>query len=208
MKEFKVLNKETLQEGYAFLAEKEPQFKKILKEKNYQINPFNKKEGFEGLIGLIVEQQLSVASANAIFGRVKALVKPFKPKVFLQTDEKKFKEAGLSKQKINYCCGIASLIEKKELDLNGLAKKEDAEVIKELIKVRGIGEWTAQCYLMACLKRLDGWPASDLGLIVAIQRLKNLEARPDYLTIEKMSEPWSPYRTVAALILWSTYDKE
>ena len=71
MKEFKVLNKETLQEGYAFLGEKEPQFKKILEEKNYQINPFSKKEGFEGLISLIVEQQLSVASANAIFGRVK-----------------------------------------------------------------------------------------------------------------------------------------
>jgi DNA-3-methyladenine glycosylase II len=74
--------------------------------------------------------------------------------------------------------------------------------------VRGIGEWTAQCYLMACLKRLDGWPSSDLGLIVAIQRLNGLEDRPDYLTIEKMSEPWSPYRTLAALILWSTYDKE
>ena len=137
MKEFKVLNKETLQEGYAFLAEKEPQFKKILKEKNYQINPFNKKEGFEGLISLIVEQQLSVASANAIFGRVKALVKPFKPKVFLQTDIEKFKEAGLSKQKIDYCCGIAALIENKELDLNGLAKKEDAESESHFVRISG-----------------------------------------------------------------------
>ena len=61
---------------------------------------------------------------------------------------------------------------------------------------------------MACLKRLDAWPSSDLGLIVAIQRLKNLKERPDYLTIEKMSETWAPYRSIAALILWSTYDKE
>ena len=208
MNEYKVINKKTLAEGFTFLSEKEPQFKKILEEKNYQINPFNKPEGFEGLISLIVEQQLSVASANAIFGRVKILVQPFTPKVFLQIEASKFKEAGLSKQKIDYCCGIATLIENKELDLESLSKKEDSEIIKELIKVRGIGEWTAQCYLMACLKRLDGWPASDLGLIVAIQRLKNLESRPDYLTIEKMSEPWSPYRTIAALILWSTYDKE
>ena len=109
-----------------------------------------------------------------------------------------------------FCLNLKTflLIINKELDLNGLSKKADSEVIKELVKVRGIGEWTAQCYLMACLKRLDGWPSSDLGLIVAIQRLNGLEDRPDYLTIEKMSEPWSPYRTLAALILWSTYDKE
>ena len=62
--------------------------------------------------------------------------------------------------------------------------------------------------LMACLKRIDAWPSSDLGLIVAIQRLKGMQERPDYLTIEKIAEPWSPFRTVAALILWSTYDKE
>ncbi len=208
MTDYKVLNEKTLQEGFSFLAKKEPKFKKILEEKNYKINPFNKKEGFEGLISLIVEQQLSVASANAIFGRLKLLVKPFKPAAFLEIDTVKFKEAGLSKQKIDYCSGIANLIINKELDLDGLSKKTDSEVIKELVKVRGIGEWTAQCYLMACLKRLDGWPSSDLGLIVAIQRLNGLKDRPDYLTIEKMSEPWSPYRTLAALILWSTYDKE
>ena len=208
MKEFKVINESTLQEGFSFLAKKEPKFKKVLEEKNYQINPFNKEEGFEGLINLIVEQQLSVASANAIFTRIKALVEPFNPEVFIKIDAVKFKEAGLSKQKIDYCCGIANLIIKKELDLSGLAMKDDSEVIKELVKVRGVGEWTAQCYLMACLKRLDGWPSTDLGLIVAIQRIYALETRPDYLTIEKMSEPWSPFRTLAALILWSTYDKE
>ncbi|MFL2707146.1 MAG: DNA-3-methyladenine glycosylase family protein [Gammaproteobacteria bacterium] len=208
MKEFKTLNNKTLQEGFSYLANKEPKFKKILEEKNYEINPFSKQTGFEGLISLIVEQQLSVASAKAIFGRVKSMVKPFNPIEFLKIDPRKFKAAGLSKQKIDYCFGIANKIINKELDLEGLTKKEDSEVTKELVKIRGIGEWTAQCYLMACLKRLDAWPASDLGLIVAIQRIKGLNERPDYLTIEKMSEPWSPYRSIAALILWSTYDKE
>ena len=205
---FKTLDKKTLQEGFLYLSRKEPRFKKILEEKNYKINPFSKADGFEGLISLIVEQQLSVASAKAIFGRIKALVKPFKPIQFLAIDPKEFKKAGLSKQKIEYCNGIANKIIDKELNLKELSKKEDSEVIKELTKVRGIGEWTAQCYLMACLKRLDGWPSTDLGLIVAIQRIYELEDRPDYLTIEKMSEPWSPFRTLAALILWSTYDKE
>ena len=76
MKKFKTLNKVTLQEGFEYLSKKEPQFKKILKEKNYEIAPFSKKDGFEGLISLIVEQQLSVASAKAIFGRIKKLVIP------------------------------------------------------------------------------------------------------------------------------------
>ena len=208
MKKFKTLNKVTLYEGFEYLSEKEPEFKKILKEKNYKIAPFSKKDGFEGLISLIVEQQLSVASAKAIFGRVKKLVNPFNAKKFLEVQPSKFKQAGLSKQKIDYCTGIANKIIDKELNLKLLADKEDQEVIKELTKIRGIGDWTAQCYLMACLKRLDAWPSSDLGLLVAIQRLKKLGERPDYLTIEKMSETWAPYRSIAALILWSTYDKE
>lgn len=208
MKKFKTLNKATLQQGFDFLSEKEPAFKRILEEKNYDINPFSKKSGFEGLIGLIIEQQLSVASAKAIFKRLKKLVVPFEPEAFLKVDIQSFKEAGLSKQKIDYCSGIAEKIKNKELDLNSLSQKEDSEVVEELIKIRGIGDWTAQCYLMACLKRLDAWPSSDLGLIVAIQRLRGMKERPDYLTIEKISESWTPFRTVAALILWSTYDKE
>ena len=205
---FKTLDKNTLQEGFLYLSKKEPEFKRILIEKNYKINLFNKADGFEGLISLIVEQQLSVASAKAIFGRLKDLVKPFKPIKFLAIDPQEFKKAGLSKQKIDYCNGIANKIINKELNLKELTDKEDSEVITELTKIKGIGEWTAQCYLMACLKRLDAWPSSDLGLLVAIQRLKGLKNRPDYLTIEKMSEPWSPYRSIAALILWSTYDKD
>tara|TARA_Y100000768_G_scaffold133815_1_gene99635 strand:- start:4752 stop:5378 length:627 start_codon:yes stop_codon:yes gene_type:complete len=208
MKEFKLLDKNTLHEGYKYLAKKEKFFKKVLEQKNYKINPFSKKEGFEGLISLIVEQQLSVASATAIFKRIKSLVKPFNPEEFIKIGSEEYKKAGLSKQKIDYCKGIAKKIIDKELDLKSLKKKDDHHVVQELVKIRGIGEWTAQCYLMACLRRLDAWPSSDLGLIVAIQRFKGLDQRPDNLTIEKMSEPWSPYRSIAALILWSTYDKE
>ena len=123
MTKFKLLNKETLKEGFDFLAKKEPGFKKVLEEKNYEINPFSKKDGFEGLISLIVEQQLSVASAQAIFGRMKILVKPFSPEKFLSVNPKKFKEAGLSKQKIDYCSGIAKKIVDNELDLKALKKK-------------------------------------------------------------------------------------
>ena len=73
-------------------------------------------------------------------------------------------------------------------------------------RVKGIGEWTAQCYLLGCMSRLDAWPASDLGLQVAIQKIKGLEKKPKRLTIEEIADPWKPFRSVAALILWSSYD--
>ena len=115
---------------------------------------------------------------------------------------------GNDRQKIKYCKGIANNIISGDLDLESLEKKEDSEVIEELVQIKGIGEWTAKCYLLSCLKRIDGWPAADLGLMVAIQKLKGMKERPKQLTIEEIAEPWSPYRSVAALLLWSTHDKE
>ena len=203
-----ILNDQTLNDAFKHLIKEEPLFKKVLEDKNYKINLFNKKKGFEGLISLIVEQQLSVASAKAIFNRIKDLIKPFTAKKFIEIKETDLKKAGLSSQKINYCKGIANKINSGDLNLKKLEKKSDAEAIKELVKIKGIGEWTAKCYLLGCLKRIDIWPSSDLGIIVAIQKLKNMEERPKELTIEEIAEPWSPYRSVAALLLWSTYDKE
>ena len=203
-----ILNDQTLNDAFKHLIKEEPLFKKVLEDKNYNINLFNKKKGFEGLISLIVEQQLSVASAKAIFNRIKDLIKPFTAKKFIEIKETDLKKAGLSSQKINYCKGIANKIISGDLNLKKLEKKSDAEAIKELVKIKGIGEWTAKCYLLGCLKRIDIWPSSDLGIIVAIQKLKDMEERPKELTIEEIAEPWSPYRSVAALLLWSTYDKE
>ena len=208
MKGKETLNDQTLNNAFVHLIKKEPLFKAVIEEKNYKINLFNKKKGFEGLVNLIVEQQLSVASAKAIFNRMKELIKPFTPKKFIEVKEVDLKKVGLSFQKINYCRGISKKIIHGDLNLKNLEEMSDADAIKELVKIKGIGEWTAKCYLLGCLKRIDIWPSSDLGLIVAIQRLKGMEERPKELTIEEIAEPWSPYRSVAALLLWSTYDKE
>ncbi len=207
MNRTRILNKRTICEGYDYLSKIEPAFEKILIEKNFNIPTFERKEGFEGIICLITEQQLSVASAEAIFKRIKKLVCPFTPENFLKEEDEQLKNTGLSRQKVDYCNGIAKKIIDKELNLTLLKKKDDDEVIKELTKIKGIGEWTAKCYLMACLKRIDIWPSSDLGLIVAVQKIKNLKDRPDFLTLDKIANSWSPYRSIAALILWSIYDK-
>ena len=130
-----ILNDQTLNDAFNYLIEKEPLFKKVLEEKNYEINPFNKKKGFEGLISLIVEQQLSVASAKAIFNRIKKLIKPFTARKFIEVKEADLKKAGLSFQKINYCKGIANKIISGDLNLKKLEKKSDSEVIEELVKI-------------------------------------------------------------------------
>ena len=208
MKDKEILNDQSLKKVFKHLIQKEPLFKHVLEQKNYEIKLFNKKKGFEGLDSLIVDQQLSVASARAIFKRMKELIEPFTAKNFIQVSETDLRNAGLSYQKIKYCKGIANNIISGDLDLESLEKKEDSEVIEELVKIKGIGEWTAKCYLLSCLKRIDVWPAADLGLMVAIQKLKGMKERPKQLTIEEIAEPWSPYRSVAALLLWSTHDKE
>ena len=208
MSKIQKLNNRTLALGIKHLKKVDSDFKEILRDRNDQINSFKKTGGFEGLISLIVEQQLSVASAKAIFSRVKLVCGDFEASSFLRIKEEELKATGLSHQKVTYCRNVAEAVINKTLDFKKLEKMSDQEVVEMLVKIKGIGEWTAQCYLMACMKRLDAWPSSDLGLIVAIQKIKKINERPKSLTIEKMAEPWKPYRSIAALLLWSTYDKD
>ena len=208
MSKIQKLNNRTLALGIKHLKKVDSDFKEILRDRNDQINSFKKTGGFEGLISLIVEQQLSVASAKAIFSRVKLVCGDFEASSFLKIKEDELKATGLSRQKVTYCRNVAEAVINKTLDFKKLEKMSDQEVVEMLVKIKGIGEWTAQCYLMACMKRLDAWPSSDLGLIVAIQKIKKINERPKSLTIEKMAEPWKPYRSIAALLLWSTYDKD
>ena len=207
MNKIQKLNNRTLALGINHLKKVDSDFKTILRDRDDQINTFKKTGGFEGLISLIVEQQLSVASAKAIFSRVKLICGDFEATTFLRISEEELKATGLSRQKV---LGIKSLeaVVNKTLDFKKLEKMADQEVVAKLVQIKGIGEWTAQCYLMACMKRLDAWPSSDLGLIVAIQKIKKIKERPKSLTIEKIAEPWKPYRSIAALLLWSTYDKD
>jgi DNA-3-methyladenine glycosylase II len=208
MNKIQKLNNRTLALGINHLKKVDSDFKTILRDRDDQINTFKKTGGFEGLISLIVEQQLSVASAKAIFSRVKLICGDFEATTFLRISEEELKATGLSRQKVTYCRNVAEAVVNKTLDFKKLEKMADQEVVAKLVQIKGIGEWTAQCYLMACMKRLDAWPSSDLGLIIAIQKIKKIKERPKSLTIEKIAEPWKPYRSIAALLLWSTYDKD
>ena len=204
---YQELNEKSLISAISFLSKADPDLKKIIESRDKKINLFKKPSGFEGIINLIVEQQLSLASAEAIFMRLKRNVIPFTPKQFCLIKETVLKSAGLSPQKIQYCKGISKACMSKKLDFKTLDKMTNEKVEKELIKFKGIGQWTAQCYLMGCMSRIDAWPSSDLGLQVAVQKLKKLKERPKKLTIDKIADQWKPFRSVAALILWSSYDQ-
>ena len=171
-----------------------------------KIVPFKREKGFEGLVRLICEQQLSVASAKAIFDRLAKVVSPFEAKKFLKVSKKNLQKTGLSRQKIGYCTGLANACISGNLDFNALHKMDDEALSKELCKVKGIGKWTADCYMLASLKREDIWPVGDLGLQISVQKLKKLPERPSETELEEISLKWKPYRTLVANMLWNSYD--
>ena len=112
----------------------------------------------------------------------------------------------MSRQKILYCRILAESIKNKQLNFRELHKMDDEELKKNLIKIKGIGEWTAECYMLAALDRPEIWPVKDLGLQVAVQRIKNLKKRPSEEKMKKISKIWKPYRSTVANVLWASYD--
>ena len=171
-----------------------------------KIVPFKREKGFEGLVRLICEQQLSVASAKAIFDRLAKIVSPFEAKKFLKISKKDLQKTGLSRQKIDYCTGLANACIAGDLDFTTLHRMNDEDLREELCKIRGIGKWTADCYMLASLKREDIWPVGDLGLQISVQKLKKLSNRPSEMELEEISVKWKPYRTLVANMLWNSYD--
>lgn len=171
-----------------------------------KIVPFKREKGFEGLVRLICEQQLSVASAKAIFDRLAKIVSPFEAKNFLKVSKKDLQKTGLSRQKIDYCTGLANACIAGDLDFTTLHRMNDEDLRNELCKIRGIGKWTADCYMLASLKREDIWPVGDLGLQISVQKLKKLPNRPSEMELEEISVKWKPYRTLVANMLWNSYD--
>ena len=161
--------------------------------------------GFKGLARLIVGQQLSTASANAIWGRLDAQMRPFSPESLLALPEAGLRRAGLSVAKIATLRRLASAIDAGSLDLDALTRAPEELIHAELTAIKGIGPWTADIYILFCLARADAWSPGDLALQVAVKDLLALEARPDQALMVEVAEAWRPWRAVAARMLWSYY---
>jgi len=158
--------------------------------------------GFSALLRVIVDQQLSVASARAIWGRLEERVRPMTPEAFLGERSQALKAAGLSRAKIAYARGLAEEIQAGRLDLESLGRLDDESAIERLVSLKGIGRWSAEIYLLSALARPDVFPADDLAIQTAVARAKGLDGRPDRATLVLLAEPWRPWRSVAARLLW------
>ena len=162
-------------------------------------------DGFAGLAAIIVAQQLSTASANAIWGRLEAAFDPLDPDTILRARPARLAKVGLSRPKIRALKAIARAVERGDLALAGLGELAADEAHAALTAVHGIGPWTADIYLLSCLGHADAWPAGDLALQEAAKVAFALKARPTTKEMAALAEPWRPWRAVAARILWSYY---
>lgn len=161
--------------------------------------------GFSTLVQIILEQQVSLASARAAFQKLMQTVPVLTPEEFLKLDLKTLKQVGFSRQKAHYCRHLAESIISGSLNLEGLRKMDDDQARAELIRIKGIGRWTADIYLLVALRRPDIWPVGDLALTAAVQQVKGLKTRPSLQELETLSLTWEPWRAVAARIFWHHY---
>lgn len=161
--------------------------------------------GFPTLVQIILEQQVSLDSAKAAFEALLEVTHSLTPSNFLRLDDATLKTMGFSRQKSTYCRELSHAILSGTLNLETLNTLENEIASLELQKIKGIGVWTAANYLLLALLRPDIWPHGDLALILAAQKLKGLENKPNSEEIIIISNQWKPWRSVAARLLWHYY---
>ena len=199
-----VLSHVILLEAVAILAERDADLASVVAA--FGPPPlWERATGFPTLIHIILEQQVSLASARAAFDRLCAAVSPLTPAGFLTLDDATLKAVGFSRQKTGYGRALAQAVLEGELDLEALEGVEDGLVREQLTRVKGLGHWSADIYLLMALGRPDVWPRGDLALAAAAQEVKRLSQRPTSEDLARLAQGWRPWRSVAARILWHAY---
>ena len=161
--------------------------------------------GFAGLLRILVAQQISAAAAGSITARLEAAAQPLTPETFLAIADAEARAIGLSGAKVRYGRALAEAIISGDLDLDALHGMDDEAVMEALLRIKGVGPWTAEVYLLFALRRADVWPAGDLAIRSALQRLRGLEERPSIAQTREEAERWRPHRSAAARFLWHYY---
>jgi DNA-3-methyladenine glycosylase II len=164
-----------------------------------------RRPGFPTLVRIILEQQVSLASARAVFRRLVEDVVPFTPQMFTKLGVSHLRSLGITRQKAAYCIYAAQAICERRLDLRALGEMNDPTAIAALTQVKGIGAWTADIYLLMALRRPDIWPAGDVALGKAAGAAKKHRELPSQTELLQIAEAWRPFRAVAARILWHDY---
>lgn len=199
------LTLETLAQGVAFLCARDPHLARIYQQ--FGLPPLWAREpGFATLTHIILEQQVSLASAKAAFMRLQeACEGSVTPEALLRFDDLELKQIGFSRQKAAYARLLAHSLLDGSFSLERISMLEDADAYDALLRIKGVGPWTANIYLLMALLRPDAWPPGDLALEVAWQKITGLEKRPSKEEMSAIAGRWQPWRAVAARLLWHDY---
>ena len=190
-----------MQKAINYLTTKDKTFALIIQQYGVPVFP-TRPQGFETLALLILEQQVSIDSAKATFIKLKNAVKSFTPKHLIILADEDYRSCGVSRQKTSYIKALANTVISEGIDLEGLPSKSPELVREELIKIKGIGNWTIDVYLMFCLQSADIIPLGDIAVVNTIKELFDIHDRDE---MEILSNSWSPHRSAATFLLWHYY---
>ena len=190
-----------MNEAVQYLLEKDSVFKQIVEKYGLPTIP-KRPQGFETLVLLILEQQVSIDSAKATFLKLKAKEVNFHPESLIAISDEVYRTIGVSRQKATHIKALSYSIIQKEIDLESLSTKSSQQVREELIKIKGIGNWTIDVYLMFSLQAPDIIPLGDIAVINTIKELLDIHDKQE---MESYVAKWSPYRSIATFLLWHYY---
>ncbi|MCL9809354.1 DNA-3-methyladenine glycosylase family protein [Flavobacterium luminosum] len=191
-----------MKKAFDFLIEKDHIFRQIVDTYGLPEVIPSRPEGFETLVLLILEQQVSIDSAKAAFLRIRQLVQEIKPENLIDLTEEEFRNLGVSRQKAKYIKSLSEAVLTQLIHLESLSSKNEEEIRSELIQLKGIGNWTIDIYLMFCLKKEDILPLGDVAVVTTMKELLELQ---DKSQMEDYAQNWAPYRTYASFLLWHYY---
>lgn len=164
-----------------------------------------RRPGFSTLLRIILEQQVSLASARAAFRRLETGVTPLTPERLLAGGDAHLRSLGITRQKAEYCISLSRAVHRDGLDLPAMAKMDDEAARVHLMRVKGIGPWTADIYLLMAMRRPDIWPSGDVALARAVCAVKRLRKPLSGVRLSEVADAWRPFRAVAARMLWHHY---
>jgi DNA-3-methyladenine glycosylase II len=164
---------------------------------------WGRRPGFPTLLRIVLEQQVSLVSARAMFERLKSNIEPFTAAGFIEAGEAYLRSLGVTRQKAHYCVQVAQAFTNGHLDK--IVRMNDEDAHANLLSIKGVGPWTANIYLLMALHRPDIWPDGDVALATAVGKLRKINPRPSFTKLAQIAESWRPYRSVAARMLWQYY---
>jgi DNA-3-methyladenine glycosylase II len=198
------ISEEAIQESLDALAAREPAIAAALAHAGYPPPRINER-GYVTLLRTIIGQQVSIASARAIWGKLEAVLgEAGNPAIMVEACDETLRSAGLSRQKISYARSLAEEVVSGGLDLDKLPEEDEA-AIDQLVRIKGIGRWSAEIYLLFAEGRRDVWPAGDLAVQIAMGRMLGLPDKPTEKQMRELAEPWSPHRGPLAIFAWQYY---